>query len=154
MSTQAAPPIPNSYTELRRGIKTATALYEASYSDAYVHDALIKKGFTAQQAEWIMLSAEVENVEHRKKVSRNIAIVMGIGWGIIVAIFLMTPDTETSHKTIQKFSTMIDKKFVGIALVVFLGSVGNFVRSYFQVKKAKQKLEALPVHVSLSRTNN
>ena len=121
--------LPSTYSNLRAGIKQAQDLYEADYTDAYVEIALEKKGFSKQQAEWIMLSAEVENpsatlrtsVEHRKRVSLTIALVMGVGWGIILALFLFTPTTEQNIRDMEQHAPLINAKNVGICLVLFSG---------------------------------
>jgi hypothetical protein len=138
-----------SYSELSSGIRYAQSLYEADFGDVYVREQLIKKGFTAEEAEWIMLSAEVENVVHRKKVSLVIAIVMGIAWGIIIGIYVWssaTPDDIRRMKENAPF--VIDVRHIGITLVLFLGGLANFIRSYFQVKKAKRKLDALTIRIT------
>lgn len=136
---------PKSYSELTSGIRYAQTLYEADHTDAYVEIALEKKGFSKQEAQWIMLSAEVENVEHRKKVSLIIALVMGIAWGVILFLYFYTPNTENNLRDMEDASRFITVKHVGICLLLFLGGVFNFIRSYFQVKKARRKLELLPM---------
>lgn len=141
MSTFA--PIPSTYTALSSGIRTAQALYEADYNDAYVYDALVKKGYDNAQAVWIMKSAEVENVEHRKKSSLLGVIIFGAAWVIIFTILFFASDAPESHASVR-YEVVIPVRYWIIAGGVFLGSVANYIYAARQVARVKREMPPHP----------
>lgn len=123
-----------SYEETRKATRTAQALFEAEYDDAYVLQALIKTGLTQAQGEWILLHAELENLKHRKKVNGAIALVMGIGWVIIFALFYITKDNPVSNSR-AFVEPAVPIRYWGIAMTVFIGGLANYLHSFWRVKK-------------------
>jgi hypothetical protein len=135
--------IPSTYTELRKGIRTAQALYEADYSDQYVYDSLIKTGYDQQQTEWIMKSAELENVTQRKKTSLLGVIIFGAAWAIIFTILYISAD-DPEATSLMRRQVKIPVSYWIIAGGVFIASVVNYIYAAMQVARVKKKLPVTP----------
>jgi hypothetical protein len=135
--------IPNTYTNLSKGIRTAQALYEAGYNDQYVLDALYKKGYDHKQSIWMMHSAEVENVSQRAKTSRLGVLIFGGAWVVIFTIIFFANDNPESTAHLQR-TVIIPGRYWIIAAVVFLGSVGNWWYAARQLARVKKNVPPHP----------
>lgn len=140
---QSSTTIPSTYTALRSGIKTAQALYNSDYNDQYVYTSLREKGYDHKQTIWCLRSAEVENVEHRKKTSKLGVIVFGGAWAVIFTILYISAD-DPEPTSLMRRELVIPAKYWLIAGGVFIGSVVNFIYAARQVARVKKKLPETP----------
>lgn len=145
----SATAIPSTYTTLRSGTRTAQALYESDYNDAYVYNALREKGYDHRQSIWCMRNAEAENVEQRKKTSLLGVIIFGSAWIVIFTIMYFSADAPQSRSMVQ-YEVVIPLKWWLIAGGVFLGSLINYIYAARQVARVKKKLPESPEGIGVN----
>ena len=85
-----------SYSEKSKAIRMSRALIDEGYSQSHVINALQQKGFSMTEALEIIREGRLEYYRTKVRQSRTVALVLGAGFLVIVALLYFTSGNPAS----------------------------------------------------------
>lgn len=138
METPSPTATKRSYAETSKAIRMARALLDEGYSQGHVINALKEKGFSMTEALELIREGRLEYYRTKVRQSRTVALVLGAGFAIIVAIWFFTLDNPSST-SLYRSEERIPMPYVKYPAFAFIAGLSSWLYYAYRLRQLKKQ---------------